>query len=651
LRYVAEFKTGEHIIPITFKLGLIAYQQANYDLSLKYLNSIVSQKLPADLQVQSEDMILDIYNIKKDYVTLLSQVKKIEEKTQNSKRRESLLLLKQQAHFAMISQPQKNDTAQAHIEKLMGFAGEYKQTPLAQTAHWQAIAQAYAAEEDFLGAQLSEKYYADYPSDTRITDALKEALKVYIDSAHISEAIRIVTVLSQTVKDEKRTYRTLECQLTDLFQQKNKALTCYAQLFNDSDAEQKKTVLPSYLALFEQNKTSSDYLKLQQQLMTMQIEPYATQILIGQAESLLAQGKAKEAFAMSLKINARNVDEGTRAAARVLQARILEDEFRAQSLKAREEKLSMVLAMKAEKLDKSLTAYTSALKMSNSESVQKAALEGIDRLYSHFITAVHDIVLPDTLSAEDKQQIQNELKTLITPFSEKHFANRKKMAELDTAGSTLPNELPWQSILASEDDKNKFKAPSAQVFDSYYFFPDNGSVKGATQLKGKECKDSQITWEAAALCASNSHWADAEKIVLKLAEDKKKRPLALYYLSLIAYDKLQPRLSQWLIDKSVSQNAGKNLQFSFSLYQQSRLSYTTNGLASYFKNIDKMLDVKKDIPELSMISGLKAFSERDYNHAKKEFSRLTEKQIYTYGMNQFLNFINQQTQLSSNVGG
>ncbi|MBY0453166.1 MAG: hypothetical protein K2P92_09030, partial [Bdellovibrionaceae bacterium] len=40
LRYVAEFKTGEYIIPITFKLGLIAYQQAAYDLSLKYLNSI-----------------------------------------------------------------------------------------------------------------------------------------------------------------------------------------------------------------------------------------------------------------------------------------------------------------------------------------------------------------------------------------------------------------------------------------------------------------------------------------------------------------------------------------------------------------------------------------------------------------------------------
>lgn len=647
LRYVAEFKTGEYIIPITFKLGLIAYQQAAYDLSLKYLNSIVSLKLPADLQLQSEDMILDIYNIKKDYVTLLAQVKKIEEKTQNLKRREALLLLKQQAHFAMISQPDKNETAKAHIEKLMGFAGEYKQTPLAQTAHWQAIAQAYAAEEDFLGAQLSEKYYADYPTDTRNTDALKEALKVYIDSAHVSEAIRIVTVLSQTVKDETRTYRTLECQLTDLLQQKNKALACYAQLFNDSNAEQKKTVLPSYLALFEQNKNSPEYLKLQQQLMAMQIEPYATQILIGQAEALLAQGKAKEAFAMSLKINARNVDEGTRAAARVLQARILEDEFRAQSLKAREDKLSMVLAMKAEKLDKSLTAYTSALKMSNSEPVQKSALEGIDRLYSHFITAVHDIILPDTLSAGDKQQIQNELKTLIAPFSEKHLANRKKMAELNTTGSTLPNELPWQSILVSEDDKNKFKAPNAQAFDSYYFFPDGGAIKSTAQLKGKECKDSQTTWEAAAICAANGRWADAEKIALKMAEDKKKRPLALYYLSLMAYDKLQLRLSQWLLDKSMQQNQ----QFSLSLYQQSRLSYTTNGLAAYFKNIDKMLDVQKDIPELSMISGLKAFSERDYKHAKKEFSRLTEKQIYTYGMNQFLNFINQQTQLSSNVGG
>ncbi len=647
LRYIEEFKTGEYIIPITFKLGLIAYQQAAYDLSLRYLNSIVSQKLQAEFQLQTEDMILDIYNIKKDYVTLLSQIKKIHAKTENTKRRESLILLQQQAHYAIIANPEKNESAEQHIEKLMGFSAEYRQTPMAQTAHWQAIAQAYAAEEDFLGAQLSEKYYDDYPTDSRNTDSLKEALKVYIDSAHINEAIRIVAVLSKLQKNEERSYRQLECQLTDLLQQKSKALTCYAQLFNDSNMEQKKALLPSYLSLFEQNKTAPEYSKLQQQLLNMQIEPYATQILIVQAQTLLEQGQAREAFQMSLKINARNVDEGVRAEVRVLQARILEDEFRAQSLKTREDKLSLVLAMKAEKLDKSLTAYTSALKMSNSEPVQKSALEGIDRLYSHFISAIQNIVLPETLSAADRQQIQNELKTLIAPFNERHLANRKKMAELNNVGSTLPNELPWQSILASESDKKNFKAPSAEIFESYYFLPDNNSIRSQAQLKTKECRDSLVSWEATAVCAANGRYAQAEKMALKLAENKKMRALALYTLSVMAYEKQELRLSKWLIEKSVTQNN----HLSLSVYQQARLDYTAIGLTAYFKNIDKMLDIQKDIPELSMITGLKAFSERDYKQAKKEFSRLTEKQIYNYGMNHFLNFTHQQSQLSSNVGG
>lgn len=647
LRYTQEYPKGEYVIPITFKLGLIAYQQTAYDLSLQYLNSILSQRLPADLQLQTEDMILDIYNIKKDYVTLLSQIKKISAQTENPKRRETLLLLQQQAHYAVIANSATNEAAKVHIEKLMNFASEYKQTPLAQTAHWQAIAQAYTAEEDFLGARLSEKFYTDFPADARNKDSLKEALKVYIDSAHISDAIRVVGVLAQLQKDEARTYRTLECQLTDLLQLKSKALSCYGQLFNDSTVEQKKALLPSYLALFEQNKNSAEYTRLQQQIINMQIEPYATQILIAQAQTMLEQNKPKEAFQMSLKINARNVDEGTRAAARLIQARILEDEFRAQSLKAREDKLSIVLAMKTEKLDKSLTAYTSALKMSNNDSVQKSALEGIDRLYSHFITAVHDMVLPETLTTSDKQQLQNELKALVAPFSEKHLANRKKLAELDHTATTLPNELPWQSILVSEEDQKKFKAPSAQVFESYYFLPETSSIRSTAQLKNKECYENMIAWESAAICASQGRYNDAEKITLRLAEDKKQRPLALYYLSLMAYDQQQPRLSQWLIEKSATQNN----RLSLAVYQQARLSYTTSGLTAYFKNIDKMLNVQKDIPELSMISGLKAFSERDYKQAKKEFSRLTEKQIYTYGMNTFLNFINQQTQLTSNVGG
>lgn len=70
-RYITEFPSGEHFKPISYKLGFIFYKQKQYEPALKYLTSLAQdKKTPTELLEKSQDIILDIYNIKKDYVTI-----------------------------------------------------------------------------------------------------------------------------------------------------------------------------------------------------------------------------------------------------------------------------------------------------------------------------------------------------------------------------------------------------------------------------------------------------------------------------------------------------------------------------------------------------------------------------------------------------
>ena len=60
------------------------------------------------------------------------------------------------------------------------------------------------------------------------------------------------------------------------------------------------------------------------------------------------------------------------ARARFVQARVLEDEYRKQSVKAKMERVGIVLAIKTEKLEKAQKAFQSAIRYGDSPTSVKA---------------------------------------------------------------------------------------------------------------------------------------------------------------------------------------------------------------------------------------------------------------------------------------
>ena len=604
-RYLKEYTNGEHLVEIQYKLGFVAYKQADYDQALVYIKPLLVAVNYEMLRLKSEDLILDIYNIKKDYVTIQASAKDILKRTKDSARAENLKKIIEEAHYSQIQKEAQNLPVLKQIELLVSFSADHQDTKLGREAYWQSISMAYSKGFDVTGANLSLSFLKQYPDDKRRLDALKEATKAYLDSGDLKLGIKTLQVLSEIDSENSLKNFELNCELLKIDGQKAESRKCFKSLFGKVDKSKKAAVLARLIKTID-NK-SSEYLEIQNQILSMNIEPYATEILIVQAKTLLGQKKYKDAFSLSLKINARPVDENYRAEARLIQASILESEFQSQSIKARENKLALVISMKTEKLDKAFTAYSSAIKMSKSDKIQFEGLQGIDRLYSHFIEAISNITLPDTLNKEEKAALKNELAKLTSPFIEKRKSNNEQIKTISKLAAASDSSVNWDELSVEKTVEPKIQYPDKKKL-SQYFLPDSQGSEMKALLSAKKLQE-------------------AEKLAMGLSATKENRFAGLYYLSLIADLNQEYEKSLWLIEK-----AGAIKPLNVVDYQKGKVYYSVEDLNTAFTFFGKVFDMKETAPEIRILFAIKAFSDGDYSKANDEFSRLSAEHIYNYGV-------------------
>jgi Tfp pilus assembly protein PilF len=400
------------------------------------------------------------------------------------------------------------------------------------------------------------------------------------------------------------------CDLWQIEASNADARRCYQNLLKVTAKENKPAVIGKILKTFS-DTSSPEYQELQRNILSSDIEPYATQILIRQAKAVLEKGDAKQAFSMSLKINARPVSEDQRAEARLIQARILEDEFVSQSVKSREDKMAMVIAMKTEKLDKSFTAYSSAIKMAKDEKIQAEGLRGIARLYTHFIDSIGHMPMPATLSTADQDALKNELAKVVQPFSEKLKSTVAKLNELgETAVSTSTREpasaaTNWNTLTPDSVFVPRVQYPAPQKLSTLFL----SESELNSLIKDKKLKK-------------------AEEKALQLTRTQEKRVTGLYYLSVIAEAEQNSDKALWYINKSIDTKP----ELPEAQYQKAKVLYSVEGFNSSFKYFEKALNTIENQTESRLMVALKAFSERDFKKANEEFSRFNFDQLYNYGV-------------------
>ncbi|MBC7742841.1 MAG: adventurous gliding motility protein U, partial [Bdellovibrionaceae bacterium] len=628
--YVTNYANGEHITQIRYKLGFIAYKQNDYDLALASLLPLTKKVKNPDIKLKSEDIVLDIYNIKKDFKAIQAFAKGILKDVTADARKNSLTKIIEEAHYSQIQVDSENLAPLKRIDQLRDFAREYASSKLGQDSAWQAISLAYSNGFEVLGAEMSLAFVKQYPQDKRRLDAIKEATKAFIDAGQIKQAIPTLRELAQSEPQQAFKHFELSCDLLRINNQLPEARGCYKGLFEKADKSKRTDLLAKMMRSFNNAKNSVELESIQNQILKDNIEPYATTILIDQAKAFLAQNKYTEAFNLSLKINNRPVDADARAEARLIQSAVLEKEFVAQSVKARENKFAMVLSLKTEKLDKAFTAYSSTIKMSKSDKVQLQALQGIDRLYTHFIEALSNMPVPISLTPEEQKTLRSELVKLTVPFNQKRIDNLAQLRKLSQLSPSVSTSVNWNEMSTEKTVEPRLQFPSAKLLSS--FVPNSLTVSqnGYSRLPATEKKCDGQSPTAASLggCLQLKKYDDAEKLAFKLTATKENRAMGLYYLSVIADKKDETDKALWMVEKALALDPENSVMN----YQKGKVLYSVEGINSALPFFEKVLDMKKSSPDLIVMNALKSFSDRDYITATEEFSRLSNEELYTYGM-------------------
>lgn len=628
-RYVKEFQNGEHYESLLFKLGFIAYQQSDYEKSLEILTPFTVKSKNGEFKSKAEDIVLDIYNIKKDFKKIIAFSGQVEKSTTDVKRKKQLSQINEEANFAQLQVDSENLKIENKIKLLDDFALSYKNSKLGQESLWQGVSLAYANGLDVLGAELSLKYASRYPSDKKSIDAVKDASKWFVEAGHLKKAISAFRDLARLEPAKSLVHLETSCDLLRVNSQLPEARGCYKALFEKADKPKKVQLLAKMMKAFGDKKNTSELESIENQILRDNIEPYATEILISKAKGLLEAKKYAEAFALSMKINARPLDADARSEARLIQAAVLESEFMNQSVKAKESKFSMVLALKTEKFDKAFTAYSTTIKMSKSDKIQVEALQGIDRLYAHFVEALNTMPVPLSLTSAEREALKSELVKMALPFQEKRKDNLSKLRQVSKLSATNSEVISWADYSIEKTIEPRLLFPSYKKL-THYLPSSLNDYKDYSRLPASEKKCDTQKGMASSIggCIQAKKYADAERLALKLTETKEQRPLGLYYLSVIADANDEFDKALWMVEKAQELEP----TVAFFHFQKGKVLYSVEGINSALPNFEKAFDIKKSSKEMTVMNALKSFSDRDFITASQEFSQLSTEDLYNFNV-------------------
>jgi tetratricopeptide (TPR) repeat protein len=637
LNYVKKYPKGAQAADVTMKLAVIYYEEGNYEEGQKWLKPGLEGQLGKEFQAKAEDLQLDILNIKKDYVSIQKLAKKVIAGSKDSARVANLTRILQEASYAEIQDDIKNDKKVDGAAKLVQFSTDQNQSKLAPDALWQAVSLYFSEVSSTKGADTAVVFATRFPNDKRSPDALKEAAKTYAENGYLLKAAETLKKIADTDKKDHNADLELAADFYSLEKKDKEARAIYNSLLANADAKTKSRLFSKILQTYPE-KSGSEFDKLQNSVLSMNIEPYATQILFDRLKLLVEKKKSTEAFDLAKKIMSRDTTPLFKAKARLVQAKILEQELISQSLKSsREDRFAMILGMKTEKLDKAQTAYLSASKLSPDAQIQMTSLSGIDRCYANYVESLKNVQFPATLSAEDQAHLRTEMGKIVAEIENKRKDNSSQLKKLAKV-QLVEKSKGWnlEEISTDQTLAPLVHYPEPQQMHAYLPANDELLFSKMERLEGRTstaCVNKPVTadfryHQAMATCFSSRDIKEMEKIAYSLVESRDHKQMGLYYLGLVA--ELQGAFEKSLYFMELSLKSRNDAPL--FAYQKARMVYQTEGLAPALPFFDKVLDMQMSSTETETFSGIKSYIEGDFETVILKLSKLSADQMYNLGV-------------------
>ncbi|RYZ77028.1 MAG: tetratricopeptide repeat protein, partial [Proteobacteria bacterium] len=422
--YVKRFPTGQYAFDLRFKRAFIAYEKERYDEAAPQFKKIgwtdvASATQASDKILKAQDLYLDILNIKKDYKAIKEAAKLLLGGKQDAGRTTQIEKIYREAYFSEIQQmEEKGEIAQA-VEAYKKFALENTGSELAPKAWWNASQLQFRMGDAQGGANTCYQMHKLFPKSSNGRDCLTKAAQTFETMARLDLAARVLLNLALVEADKQDKWREVAADFFALSGDKERAITMYQKLAEDRKKQSEQVALLDKAAILARDSGDMKTVAaIEAKFSREGIEPQASRLVVEQAEEALAKQDYSKAFNVSKRIIGKgSLPKELLARARFVQAQVLEDEYRRQSVKARVEKVGMVLAMKTEKLEKAQKAFQSAINYGDPATSVKS-LKRLANCYLDYAAQVRGMDLKG-VSEADLQAFRGETEQLVVPMEEK----------------------------------------------------------------------------------------------------------------------------------------------------------------------------------------------------------------------------------------
>lgn len=418
IEYVTKNPKGQYRLDIEYKMALLAYEKERYDEAAPLFLRLGHEFAKQEKGVKSQDLYLDILNIKKDYTGIRSYAQELLKLNPEPARQQKMKKLYEQAYFLQVQSMEEKGQLKEALAGYVAFGKQNPNSEFAEKAMWNAMLLQFKTGDSLSGAKTAEEFATKYTASPQAINALLRAAQTFEQLAQLSEAARVLEKLA--VRDEKaqRRWKELAADFHAIDNEAQAARKLYNDLRVGADSTQKIALLNKIEALERNYGTDRSHAEIIKILIDQNIQPQANLAKIKNVEHLYDSGNTTEAFNQARHYLGAGMNNNEKAHLRLVQAKILEQEFLKQSVKSRAERVATVLAIKTEKLEKAQEAFQSAIKYGDPR-ISLEAFEHLYGCYSHFVKALKEMPAPTGLTAADEKAFRGELDHLVIPLEEK----------------------------------------------------------------------------------------------------------------------------------------------------------------------------------------------------------------------------------------
>jgi cellulose synthase operon protein C len=448
--YLTKNVGGKYALEVEFKVAFIAYEKGRYDEAGPVFLKLGQAYPTQEKGIKSQDLYLDILNIKKDYVGLRDYALALRAKTTVADRKEKLTKIYEEAYFSIIQGMEQKGDYKTAANEYNNFAKINPASKLTQKALWNSTELNFKTGDMVAGAQAAVRYFEKYPDTKEGIDALMKAAQTYESMGQLNDAAKILIKLSQVDKESKNKWLLLAADFFMLSHDAKSAKPIFESLKqnSNSDVSMRALMQLEMLAKEEGNvKQREGYLR---QIAATDHEPQASVAAVYFVEKAFDEGRLDDAFNLAKKVIGEDKKGGDRSAmarARLVQARVLASEFRTQSIKSQLERVQAVLMLKTEKLSKAQVAFQSAANYGDAH-VSMIAYKELADCYLSYSEALHSMPLPKGVPDAEAEAFRGEMDKLAIPMEEKGIDTKMQALNLarqlgtdEEFMSNLENEL------------------------------------------------------------------------------------------------------------------------------------------------------------------------------------------------------------------